>query len=238
MDEITFDNAPTGYPISRERIKFETELTKNAKSPKKALELPASDFSQKAIVDYGKFNKLASIRHGDAYYLFDRKQISEPEVRKRLASGQLGTMLGYSEDTIPENGTQVALSIDGSYSDDPQEILEWRNSDNLGLTWSASDPEKALQTAAAHLGVTLQDLTPEESPEKIDDDYPQVWLQRQTLPAKTWVEDQGKYETVDTPAIDVLNSYKADLNNIDKMLLTLQGGNRGAQNSNAQHTQA
>lgn len=152
MDEITFDNAPTGYPISRERIKFETELTKNAKSPKKALELPASDFSQKAILDYANHHKMAAIKGHESWFLFDRRQVSEPEVRKQIASGEYGHLLGYSDNSTPEQGQQVAISVEGQFSADPSEILEWRDNNKLGLTWRAQSIEDAAATAAQHTG--------------------------------------------------------------------------------------
>jgi len=152
MDNITFDNGPSGYPMQPNRIKFETELVQDPASPKLVQELPANEFSQQAMVSYAKFNKLAVVRHGDNYYLFDRRQISEPEVRKKLASGTIGGILGYSEDTEPEEGTQVALSIDRKFSADPEEIVGWRDDDTLGLTWKASDIGTAEELANRYGG--------------------------------------------------------------------------------------
>jgi hypothetical protein len=149
---IEFNNAPQGYPMQPNRIKFETELVKKASSPKLVQELPVSEFSQKAIVDYAKYNKLAAVRHGESYFLFDRRQISENEVRQNIAAGTIGKMLGYSDDTIPDEGQQVALSVDGEYATDPQQILDWRDNDRLGLTWKTSDPDMAEAVASMHMG--------------------------------------------------------------------------------------
>lgn len=152
MESITFDNAPNGYPISTDRIKFETDLVKNDKSPKLIQELPLEDFSQKGIVSYAKHHKMAVVKGPESWFLFDRRQISEPQVRAAISSGEYGKLLGYSDDTIPDEGTQVALSIDGEFTDDPHEILNMRDNNKLGLSWKAQSVEDAKQLSRHHMG--------------------------------------------------------------------------------------
>lgn len=146
-EEITFDNSPTGYPMSPERIEFETIQLKNPDTSKLIQELPVNEFSPKAIVDYAKHHKLAAIKQNEAYYLFDKKLISPQAVKQIVQSGEYGNLLGYSENSIPEDGDQVAVSIDGEFTADPRQILDMRDNNKLGLTWRAQSIEDAAEFA-------------------------------------------------------------------------------------------
>lgn len=157
---IQFDHSANGYPRSLNRLQAEIYLLGDPNTSKQVIEIPAEHIDAPLAKTLATKLRLKLIKEGEAYYLADPK-LNTAELRKAIQNGEHGEYLGHPCKSCPEEGCDYAVSVDGEGSTDPEQILEWRNTDKLGWAGRAPD-EMAAQSKMAEFG---QSLRPKFAPE-------------------------------------------------------------------------
>lgn len=143
-NSIQFDHAANGYPKSLNRLQAEIYLLNDPKTSKTVIEIPAEHIDPQMAKLLATRMKLKLIKEGDAYYLADPK-IDLPELRKAIIANEHGEYLGHPTKSLPDDGIDYAVSVNGEGSTDPHQILFWRNNDRLGWAGKAPDALTAQQ---------------------------------------------------------------------------------------------
>jgi len=151
-DESMVDAEPAGelefksndIPLDDNRLNFEVGLLKNKNTSKTAVLLPASTTPVQAQ-SIARKSRLSVLRQNGEIYLYDPKQITESSLRSLIKSGKNGQPLGYGTDSVPETGIAYAVDLDGNGTVDQDDILQLRDSGNLGFSGKAPDMESAIE---------------------------------------------------------------------------------------------